>query len=265
MADESVWTGAVNFVLVSIPVEIVPAIHEDRLAFRLMHRADDAPLRREMFCPADRTFVPRDHIANGYEVEARRYVVVTDEEYEALEPRRSQTIQIDSFVDFGAIDPVFFDRPYYLVPRVGGERSYRLLTEVLQETHRAGLAEFVLHDREHMVALWAQGDALVLMLLHYREQIADREAIRPQQVRPQPARVGATTAVIQGLRGEYNPAHYLNEQRQRILGFLQEKARQQGTVAAPAPGQAEEQPIESEEGQDLVAALEESLARAPKR
>jgi hypothetical protein len=124
MTDESVWTGAVNFVLVAIPVEIAPAIHEDRLAFRLMH------------------------------------------------------------------------------------------------------------DREHMVALWAQGDALVLMLLHYREQIADREAIRPQQVRPPPAKVGAITAVIQGLRGEYNPAHYLDEQRQRVLGLLQEKARQQGTVAA---------------------------------
>jgi non-homologous end joining protein Ku len=103
------------------------------------------------------------------------------------------------------------------------------------------------------------------MLLHYREQIADPEALRPQEARPQPARVGALAAVMQRLRGDYNPAHYIDEHRQRILGFLQEKAQQQGTVAVPAPEQIEQQPAGQEEGQDLVRALEESLARARKR
>jgi DNA end-binding protein Ku len=265
MPDESVWTGAVNFVLVSIPVEIVPAVHEDRLVFRLLHDRDDTPLRREMYCPADNTFVARDHVANGYEVEPGRYVVVTDDEYAALEPRRSQTIALDSFVDLRAIDPVYFDRPYYVVPREGGERSYQLLTRVMQGTGKAGLAKFVMHNREHLVALWAQNDVMTLLLLHYREQIADREAIRPKQARPQPARVGAMAAVMQRLRGDYHPARYTDEHRQRVLGFLQEKARQQGTVAVAEPGQAEEQPVEQEEGRDLVSALEESLARAKKR
>ncbi len=265
MAKESVWTGAVNFVLVSIPVEMVPAVQEDRVVFRLMHKSDDALLQRQMFCPADNTLVPRDHIANGYEVESGRYVVVSSDEYEALEPRRSQAIAIDSFVDFTDIDPVYFDRPYYLIPREGGERSYRLLTEVLQETRKVGLAKFVLHDREHFVALWAQGDVLVLMLLHYQDQIADRESLRPKEAKPQHARVGALAAIMQQMKADYNPAHYVNEQRERVLGYLQEKAKQQGTVAVAAPEGAEEQPVEQEEGQDLVAALEESLARARRR
>ncbi len=265
MAKESVWTGAVNFVLVSIPVEMMPAVHEDRIAFRLMHKKDDVLLQRQMFCPADRTFVPRDHIANGYEVEPDKYVVVTADEYEALEPRHSQAIAIDSFVDLAEIDPVYFDRPYYLVPREGGERSYRLLTEVLQETRKAGLARFVLHDREHLIALWAQGDVLVVMLLHYQDQIADRESFRPKGVKTQHTRVGALAAIMQRMKTDYNPAHYVNEQRERVLGFLEEKAKQQGTVAVAEPEGAEEQPVEQEEGQDLVAALEESLARARKR
>ena len=167
MADEAVWTGAVNFVLVSIPVELLPAVHEKRVAFRLMHQRDDALLKREMYCPADGSFVHGEHIVNGYEVGPNRYVVVTDDEYQVLEPSRSQTIQIDSFVNFDEIDPVYFDRPYYVVPREGGERSYRLLVEVMQETHKAGLAKFVMHDREHMVALWAQSDVLSLMMLHF--------------------------------------------------------------------------------------------------
>ncbi len=135
----------------------------------------------------------------------------------------------------------------------------------MQATGRAGLAKFVLHDREHLVALWAQGDVLALMLLHYQEQIADREAIRPKEAKPQPAKVGALAAVMQRLRGEYNPAHYLDEHRERVLGFLQEKARQQGTVAAPVAEEAEEPPVEQEQGQDLVSALEESLARTRTR
>ncbi len=265
MAAEGVWSGALNFVLVSTPVEMVPAAQERGIVFRLLHRKDNVPLRRQMFCSADHTFVPREQVVNGYEVGPNQYVVVTDEECQALEPRRSQTMQIDSFVDLGAIPPVYFDRPYYLVPREGGERAYRLLTEVVQTTGKAGLAKFVLHDREHLVALWAQGDILTLMLLHYREQMADREAVRPKETKPQPAKVGAITAVMQRLRGEYNPAHYLDEHRERVLGFLQEKARQQGTVTAPVPEEAEEQPSEPPEEQDLVRALEESLARARHR
>jgi DNA end-binding protein Ku len=265
MPDESVWTGAVNFVLVSIPVAIVPAVHEDRLAFRLLHAKDDAPLRREMLCPAENLFVPPEQIAHGYEAGPDRYVVVTEAEDAALEPRRSQTIAIDAFVNVREIDPVYFDRPYYLVPREGGERSYQLLTHVLQETHKAGLAKFVMDGREHLVALWAQGNVLTLMLLHYREQIADGEALRPKQARPEPARVGALAAVMQRRRGDYNPAHYIDEHRQRVLGFLQEKAQQQGTVAVPEPRRVEEQPAGQEEGQDLVSALEESLARAKRR
>ena len=265
MGWEHLWTGTVDFVLVSIPVEIVPAVHEQRIALRLMHRPDNAPLQRRMYCPADDRFVHAEHIVGGYEVEPDRYVVVTDEEYESLEPKRSRTIAIDSFVDFDEIDPVYFDRPHYLVPREGGERSYRLLVEVLQETGKAGLAKFVLHNREHLIALWAREQVLNLMMLHFPEQVMDREEFRPKETKAQPARVKAMTAVMEKLQGRYDPAKYVDEHRRQVLDYLQEKAREQGTVLAAEPERAEEQPVEQEEGQDLVAALEESLARTRER
>ena len=265
MPDETLWTGAVNFVLVSIPVEILPTVHEQRVAFRLMHQRDDAILKREMYCPTDGSFVRGEHIVNGYPVGPDRYVVVTEDEYQALEPQRSRTIQIDSFVNFDQIDPVYFDRPYYLVPHEGGERSYRLLVEVMQDTGKAGLAKFVLHDREHFVALWARNDLLCLMMLHFPEEIADADEIRPKQARPEPAKVGAITAALHDLKGDYDPARYVDEHCERVRGYLQEKAKQQGTVEIAAPEAAEEHPVEQEQGRDLVAALEESLAHARAR
>jgi non-homologous end joining protein Ku len=104
-----------------------------------------------------------------------------------------------------------------------------------------------------------------VMLLHFQEQIADRESVHPKEAKPQHTRVGALAAIMQRAKGDYNPAHYVNEQREQVLGFLAEKAKQQGTVAVTEPEGAEEQPVEQEEGQDLVAALEESLARARRR
>ena len=265
MGKEHLWTGAVDFVLVSIPVELAPAVHEQRIAFRLLHESDNALLQRQMYCRADDRFVHAEHIVNGYEVEPERYVVVTDEEYEALEPQRSQAISIDSFIDFEEIDPVYFDRPYYLVPRAGGERSYRLLVEVMQEKHKAALGRFVLHNKEHLVALWAGEQVLNLMMLHFPEQVMDREELRPQDVQAQPAKVKAISAVMRKLKGQYDPAQYVDEHRRQVLDYLHEKAGEQGTVVAAGPEEAEEQPVEQEEGRDLVAALEESLARTRAR
>jgi len=265
MGWEHLWTGALDFVLVSVPVEIVPAVHEQRVAFRLMHERDDAPLQRQMYCPVDNRPIHSEHIVGGYEVEPHRYVIVTDEEYESLEPKRSQAITIDSFVDFAEIDPVYFDRPYYLVPREGGERSYELLVEVLRETGKAGLAKFVLHDREHLVALWAGERVLNLMMLHFSEQVGDRGDFRPKEAKAEPAKVKAIRAVMEKIKGKYEPARYVDEHRQQVLDYLREKAKERGTVAVAASEEAEEQPVEQEEGQDLVAALEESLARTRAR
>lgn len=264
MARGRIWTGNVNFVLVSIPVEIVRAVREQRVSFRLMHEKDNAVLERRMYCPEDDRFIHREHIVNGYEVDSGRYVVVNADEYEALEPKRSRTIEIDSFVDLADIDPVYFDRPYYLVPREGGERTYQLLTDVMREKQKAGLAKFVLHNREHLVALWAQGKAMALMLLHYDEQVADGEEVRPKGVKPQAAKVRAMSTVMKKMRGEYDPADFVDEHRRRVLAFLKQKAEREGTVVAAEP-EEEEQAVEQEEGQDLMAALEESLARARTR
>jgi len=261
MARNSIWSGMLTFVLVSIPVNIVPAVRPKRTSFHLLHRTDHARIRRRMFCPADQVYVHPEHILSGYPVGGDQYVIVRDEEYEALEPKRSQAIEIESFVDFGQIDPVFYDRPYYLVPRKGGEKPYRLLHESMKKTGRAGIARLVIRDREYLVAVWPLEKTLGLMLLHFSQQIRDADPFAPA-TEADAESVKNIIRLMESKKIDYNPANYPDEYRVHLLEFLDRKAKQGQVVTAPEIGQDEEQaePVESE--QDLIAALEESLSHA---
>lgn len=132
-------------------------------------------------------------------------------------------------------------------------KLYPAVKDVRRHSH-------LLHDREHPVVLWARGQLLVVMMLHFHEEMVDRDEIKPKQAKLQPAKVKAITAAMDDLKGKYDPAGYMDEQQRHILDFLRDKAEQQGTVLAAAPQEEQEQPA-GEEGQDLVSALEESLAR----
>jgi DNA end-binding protein Ku len=261
MARSSIWSGMLTFVLVSIPVNIVPAVRPKRTSFHLLHRTDHARLRLKMFCPVDQTYVHPEHILNGYPVDGDRYVIVRDEEYEALEPKRSQAIEIESFVDFDQIDPVFYDRPYYLVPKKGGEKPYRLLHESMKNTSRAGIARLVIRDREYLVAVWPLEKSLGLMLLHFAQQVRQPEQFAPS-VDADAESVKKIIRVMESKKIDYNPDNYTDEYRVRLLEFLDRKAKEGQVVTAPETDEQEEkaEPVESE--QDLIAALEESLSHA---
>lgn len=261
MARSSIWSGMLTFVLVSIPVNIVPAVRPKRTSFHLLHRTDHARLRRRMFCPADQTYVHPEHILNGYPVDGDRYVIVRDAEYEALEPKRSQAIEIESFVDFDQIDPVYYDRPYYLVPKKGGEKPYRLLHESMKSTGRAGIARLVIRDREYLVAVWPLEKSLGLMLLHFAQQIRDSGQFAPA-AEADAESVNNMIRVMESKKIDYDPNNYTDEYRIHLLEFLEQKAKQGQVVTAPETEEEEDEaePVESE--QDLIAALEESLSHA---
>jgi len=255
-----IWTGTLSFVLVSIPVDLTSALRRDRTSFHLMHRTDNMFLQRRMFCPRDNTFVPREHIVNGYETAKDEYVVVREEEYKALEPRRSQSIEISSFVDYGKIDSIYFDRPYYVLPQKGGLKAYQMLRRVMRQSGKAGIAKFVLHSREHLVAVKAGDRVLEMIMLHFHDQIRERREIFPERPKAKAAGVRAIKEEIMKAAGHYEPERYVDERRRRILEFLEEKAKQGQTVSVE---QAEEEAGagELEEQEDLIAVLEESLAK----
>ena len=261
MPTAKIWTGTLSFVLVSIPVELISALGNSRISFHLIHKTDNTFLQRRMLCPKDQTLVHREHIVNGYEVEKDKYVIVRENEYQALEPKRSQSIEISSFADYKDIDPIYFDRPYYILPRKGGTKSYQMLRQAMYETGKAGLAKFVLHTREHLVVVRADENILELMTLHFNQQIRDKNDILPARLKPQSSQVKLIVDQIRKAQKEYEPGRYIDKHRKQILDFLAEKAKQGRTVTIKEPEEAAET-SEVEEGQtDLISALEESLAK----
>ena len=180
---QGIWSGTISFSLVAIPVQLVKAVEPGRVSFHLLHSKDYSPLARRMFCPEEEVMVPPDEIIRGYEIGPDKYILITDEELESVSPERSRTIEIIEFIDMKEVDPIYYDHPYYLVPTKGGEKSYRLLVEVMRRTNKAGLAKFVLHEREYLVAVKSTEGALVLITLHYREEILPDEDIYPERRR----------------------------------------------------------------------------------
>jgi DNA end-binding protein Ku len=254
MALQGIWSGTISFSLVAIPVQLVRAVAPGRISFRLLHSTDYSPLARRMFCPQQETMVPPDEIVRGYELAPDRYLPVTDEELESVSPERSRTIEIVEFIDMDEVDPVYYEHPYYLVPLKGGEKSYRLLAEVMRQTNRAGLAKFVLAEREYLVAVKSTEGALTLTTLHYSEEVLSSEGVAPREGKSAAAVKGRMKGSIERMMAEFDPAKYADARRDKVLELLKRKAQEKAPVEAPQ--------VAAEEGAgppDLMAALEEAM------
>ncbi len=198
--------------------------------------------------------MPPEEIVRGFEIAPDKYLLVTDEELESVSPERSRTIEIIEFIDLDEVAPVFFDHPYYLVPAKGGEKAYRLLVEVMRRTNKAGLAKFVLREREYLVAVQSLGEALALITLHYQEEVLPEEDVAAGEGGVEPKERDRLKKNVEKMMGEFDPGRYADTRREQIMDLLKKKAREKAPVQAPA--------VEEEEGEgpaDLIAALEESM------
>lgn len=251
---QAIWSGTISFSLVAIPVQLVRAVEPGRVSFRLLHGKDHSPLLRRMVCPKEGKIVPPGEIVRGYEIGPDKYILVSDGELESVSPERSRTIEIVEFIDMAEVDPLYYDHPYYLLPAKGGEKAYRLLVEVMRRTGKAGLAKFVLAEREHLVAITSRGGALCLITLHYSDEILPAGAGAPAREAVEPREAERLKQTIAAMRADFVPARYADGRRQKILRLLRRKVKEQAPVEAPA--------IEGEAGEappDLIAALEESM------
>jgi len=255
---QGIWSGTISFSLVAIPVQLVSAVRPGRVSFRMLHSKDYSPLARAMSCPEEERIVSPDEIIRGYEIGPDKYVVVTDKELESLAPERSRTIEILEFIDMKEVDLIYYDHPYYLVPSKGGEKAYRLLVEVLRQTNKAGLAKFVLRDREYLVAVKSVEGALALITLHYSEEILPNEDIAPKKKKIESEEKSHMKKIIKKMITDFNPEKYADERRKKILDLLEKKAKEKAPVEAPEVEEEGEGPA------DLVAALEESMRKMKK-
>jgi len=255
----AIWSGTVSFSLVAIPVQLVKAVEPGRVSFRTLHRKDYSPLARRMFCPKEEVLVPPEEIIRGYEIGPDKYIVVTDEELESVSPERSRTIEISEFIDLREVDPIYFDHPYYLMPAKGGEKSYRLLVEIMARANKAGLAKFVLHEREYLVAIKSANGALALITLHYSDEILAAADITPKEAASNAQEKNRFNKSIEKMLTDFDPTHYADERREKILALLKKKTKEMTPVLAP------EAEVEEGEGPaDLIAALEESMRQVKK-
>ena len=249
---QGIWSGTVSFSLVAIPVRIVKSVDPGRVSFHLLHTVDNSPLERTMFCPREESAVPPDEIVRGFEIEPGKYIMITDEELASVSPERSRTIEITEFVEVSDVDPIFYDHPYFLVPLKGGEKSYRLLAESLHRANKAGIAKFVLDDREHVVLITSRDEALTVTTLHYNDEILASGGLVAQAAgEPSAQEIAIIKKTIKRMTSGFTPEKYSNDRRKKLLDIINKKVKKKTEVEAPDVAEEEQ----AEGMADLMSAL----------
>jgi DNA end-binding protein Ku len=253
--QQGIWSGTISFSLVAIPVRLVKSVEPARVSFHLLHGKDHSPLSRKMFCPEEDKMVSPQEIVRGYEIEPGKHVLITEEELDSVSPERSRTIEITEFIDMKEVDPVYFDHPYYLVPLKGGEKSYSLLAESMRRTGRAGVAKFVLDEREYLVLLNSLDGALSLTTLHYHDEILPANGADAVDNEVPDHEKNDIKKTIKAMTAMFTPEKYANDRREKLLEIINKKIRKKTEVEAPSAGEEE-----ATEGMaDLMSALEKSM------
>jgi DNA end-binding protein Ku len=261
------WNGSLSFGLVSIPVGLAPATkpaaRQSDVSFRLLHREDATPIKQKRWCPAHDREVTQDEIVRGFEVTKGQFLIVEDADLEAIERADdSRSIEITRFVREDDVDPIFFDRTYYLVPAAAPaqRRPYVLLLEAMRETETAALGRFVRSGRESLCLVRAKGDALALETLFLAEDVYPQaeisEAVEETTVKK--SELELARQVIDSLAGDFEPDALVSEYRRDLRALLEAKMRGE-EIVAPEPA-AEPAPVT-----DLMAALKASVAAAKKK
>jgi DNA end-binding protein Ku len=254
---QGIWSGTVSFSLVAIPVILVRAVEPGHISFHLLHNKDYSPLQRKMFCPQDEKIVLPKDIVRGYEIEPGKHVVVSEDELESVSPDRSRTIEIQEFIDLGDVDPLYYDHPYFLAPSKGGEKSYRLLAEAMRRMNRAGVAKFVLDEREYLVVIMNRDGALAISTLHYSDEILPAGDWAKATHDASNGEISVVKKIMKDMITGFAPEKYSNDRREKLLSLIKKKEKAKAKVEAP---EVEEE--ETSEGTaDLMSALEESMRR----
>jgi DNA end-binding protein Ku len=257
----TIWNGSISFGLVNIPIGLALATQRNDIAFRTLHRECGTPIKQKRWCPVHERDVEPDELVKGWEVAKGEFVLVEESDLEAVALQRSQSIEILRFVELAEVDPMYFDRTYYLAPAGAdaARRPYVLLLRAMQETGMAAVGKFVLWGKENLCLIRPQGDALALETLFFADDVRSKseieEAVESTQV--QKAELDLAGQVIQSLVGEWNAADFENEYRRDLRAMLDAKLAGEA-IARPAP--APETPVV-----DLMEALRRSVADVQER
>jgi DNA end-binding protein Ku len=264
------WTGNISFGLVNIPVSLVTAEAHDELDFTLLDERDDSPIGYQKFNKRTGKPVPSDRIVRGFEYQDGRYVIVSDADLKRASPERTQRIDILSFVEAGEIPPTYFDRPYYLEPGRGGDRGYALFREALRRSGKVAVASVVVKTRQHLAAVVAQDDVLVLDLLRYAAELREPSKLRVpgglKSLKITDREVSMAERLIAEMTEPWKPERYHDEYRDELLAFIKKRGRAGQLAASPEP-EEEAAPRRGRRAEviDIADLLQKSLAKAEPR
>jgi len=252
----TIWNGSISFGPVNIPIGLAVATQRKDVAFRTLHRECKTPIQQKRYCPFHEREVERDELVKGWEVSKGEYVIVEEEDLEAVALQRSNSIEILRFVELSEVDPVYFDRTYYLAPASAEaqRRPYVLLLEAMKETGMAAVGKFVLWGKENLCLVRPYGDSLAMETLFFGEDVRSRseieEAVAETEVKA--PELALARQVIESISGEFDPEEFTNQYREDVREMLEAKLSGQ-EIAKPEP--VPETPVI-----DLMEALKQSVA-----
>ena len=251
----AIWKGSLAFGLVNIPVELYGAVRDHRPKFRLLHAKDESPVHYERVCQSEGKPVAWEDLVKGYEYAKGQFVVLTKDDFKTAAVEKTRTIDILDFVDPDQIDERYFETPYYLQPAKGAERAYAVLREGIRDSGRVGIAKIILREAQHIAAVEAIDDALVLTMMRFSDELADlKDFTFPSKTDVRPAELKMARQLIDTLAADWNPGKYTDEYRENLMRVI--NARLKGK--APKLIAGDHGPKQAEVV-DLMARLRASL------
>jgi DNA end-binding protein Ku len=254
----AIWTGAIQFGLVNVPIRMYSAIEEHTLHFNLLHEKDDGRIGYEKICKDEGKPVPDDEIVKAFEIEKGEYVYVRDEDFEVAAAQENyHSIDIRDFVPYEEIDPIFFERTYYLGPADGSERVYALLVKAMEDSELAGIATFVMRDRQHLGCLRVRDGVITLERMHFADEIRPVDEIRPRRPKVEQKELRMARQLMDSYTGSFEPEKYEDTHRDTLREIIRAKAKGE-EIHRPATEEPERPP-------DLMEALRRSIEASKRR
>ena len=232
----TMWKGAISFGLVSIPVKMYPATEEKTLRFNQLHDKDHGRIKYQRTCSVCGEEVAYEHIVKGYEYEKGKYVVMEDEDFDAVPVESSRAIDIVQFVDAEDIDPIYYQKSYYLVPDEVGLKAYTLLRRAMSEDGRVGIAKIAIREKEHLAALRFKDDVFVMETMFWPDEIREAEFEElDKKVTVRPQEVQMARSLIENLTDDFKPEAFKDEYREALLGVVEKKVAGEEIEVVEAP------------------------------
>jgi DNA end-binding protein Ku len=253
----AIWSGAISFGLVNVPVKLYTATSPKTVRFNQLSSKTGARIRQKRVDPTTDEEVPFEDIVKGYEITPDRFVVITNDELDALDPKATKTVDIEEFVDLAEIDPIYYDHNYYLAPTAGGAKAYRLLVDAMREAGKVGIGKVVLRSKQQLCALRPTGEVLTLTTMLWGDEVLSPDRLDEigeiEEAQATDRELKMAEQLIESLSAQFQPEKFHDEYREQVLQLIERKAAGEEIAVQPQAEEPAEVP-------DLMAALEASLA-----